>query len=272
MGDKMFRRALLSMAGIAAMAAGASAADLAPAPDTSGWTFDFEPYVWLAGINGDVGAYVNPLNRKVTGEIDESISDVLQSFDIGLMGLAQARNGRFSVAADIFWVKLSSDGSFDGDRFDVNGDLTTENLMLTGVVGYSFIQEDGYNLDFVAGARLWSVQNQVDINGDVTLGPITVPFEGQATQTETWVDPLVGLKGSALISDSNFFVNGWALVGGFGVSSEIMWDVYGAVGYQFTDSFSSTLGFRALGVDYRNNDFTYDITQYGPQLGFLFRF
>ena len=82
----------------------------------------------------------------------------------------------------------------------------------------------------------------------------------------------MGLKGSALVGDTNFFVNGWALVGGFGVSSEIMWDVYGAVGYQFTDSFSSTLGFRALGVDYEDDNFVYDITQYGPQLGFLFRF
>ncbi|ESY65256.1 MULTISPECIES: hypothetical protein [Mesorhizobium] len=43
-------------------------------------------------------------------------------------------------------------------------------------------------------------------------------------------------------------------------------------GYQFTDSFSGVLGYRASGVDYSNGGFTYDVVQQGPIIGAVFRF
>jgi hypothetical protein len=51
-----------------------------------------------------------------------------------------------------------------------------------------------------------------------------------------------------------------------------MWDVMGGVGYRFTDSFSTLLGYRALGVDYRDDGFVFDVVQQGPILGLVFRF
>ena len=62
------------------------------------------------------------------------------------------------------------------------------------------------------------------------------------------------------------------MIGGFGVSSEFTWDVMGGLGYQATDSFSLVAGYRAMGVDYRNDGFVFDVTQDGPILGAVFRF
>jgi hypothetical protein len=62
------------------------------------------------------------------------------------------------------------------------------------------------------------------------------------------------------------------LVGGFGASSDVTWDVMGGVGYQYSDSVSFNLGYRALGVDYDHDGFVYDIVQQGPILGAVFRF
>ena len=92
-----------------------------------------------------------------------------------------------------------------------------------------------------------------------------------ANDSETWVDPLVGIRGRANISES-FYLTGWGMIGGFGVSSDIMWDVFGGLGYQFSDSFAVVGGYRALGVDYENNGFVYDVVQKGPMLGGVFRF
>lgn len=238
----------------------ALAADVTPAPsEASGWTFTVEPYMWLAGIDGTVAALGGP-----PVDIDASISDVLSALDIGLMGVGQARNGRFSIAGDAFWVKLGDEGGTPRQVLADKYDLTINNLMLTGVAGYSLIYQDGVNFDLVGGARLWSIENDLTLKGGLV---------GKASfdQTETWIDPVVGFKGSAELG-SNFFVTGWALAGGFGVSSKFMWDVQGSIGYQFNDWSSATLGFRALGVDYENGGFEYDVMQAGPMMGAVFHF
>ena len=43
---------------------------------------------------------------------------------------------------------------------------------------------------------------------------------------ETWVDPVIGLRGRLNMTEK-FYLSGWAMVGGFDVSSKFMWDVFG---------------------------------------------
>ena len=78
------------------------------------------------------------------------------------------------------------------------------------------------------------------------------------------------MKGRCPINPQ-FYLTSWALIGG-GASSDLVWDVMGGVGYQFTDSFSAVIGYRAAGVDYANDGFVYDVVQQGPILGAVFRF
>ena len=87
----------------------------------------------------------------------------------------------------------------------------------------------------------------------------------------TWVDPMVGIK-SRIDTGSPLYFTGWGMIGGAGVGSDLSWDVMGGVGYQWTDSFATVLGYRALGVDYRNDGFVYDVTQQGVILGGVFNF
>ena len=60
---------------------------------------------------------------------------------------------------------------------------------------------------------------------------------------------------------------GWGMIGGFGVGSDLDWDVMGGLGYQWTDSsrrFSAT----ALSASTTTNDgFIYDVIQQGVALG-----
>ena len=44
------------------------------------------------------------------------------------------------------------------------------------------------------------------------------------------------------------------------------------LGYEVTDSISMIGGYRALGVDYADGDFVFDVVQHGPILGAVFRF
>jgi hypothetical protein len=251
---KKFGLVTLVLCGLTGLA---NAADFAPPPPAeSDWVFTAAPYAWLSGINGSVASFGAPET-----DIDISIGDVLKNLDVGLMGAGEARNGRFLIASDFMWAKLSGD---QGLPLGGNVELTAEVLTATGLGGYSLVYGDGGNLDVVAGARLWSVSNTLDFTGGVVGNQ---SFDDSAT----WVDPVVGIKGRANLSP-NFFLTGWALAGGFDLSSKFMWDVMGSVGYEFNDTFSMTAGYRGLGVDYSNDGFVYDVVQSGPILGLVFKF
>jgi hypothetical protein len=239
------------------------AADLAELPTpSSGWTFTFAPYLWGAGINGDIGLF--DLEPQ---EIDASFSDILDHFDVGAMAVAEARNGPFLLGADINYVNLSTNVDTPHGILADSIDVEATSFMFTGFAGYSVIYDENLNLDFIAGARVWHSKTEFNFNSPA---PILEKFDG-ADDGNTWVDPLVGVKGRAEIG-SGFYVSGWGMVGGFGVSSDFMWDVLGAIGYEFSDSFSLVAGYRAMGVDYENDGFVYDVVQKGPIVGAVFRF
>ncbi len=67
-------------------------------------------------------------------------------------------------------------------------------------------------------------------------------------------------------------------IGGFGVSSDFSWNAMAGILWDYSDSFSAALLYRALSVDYERgrertpNRFAYKTITQGPILGFVFRF
>lgn len=257
----MLRKLILAATALAAAAHVADAADIPgpPVEPDSGWSFVFAPYVWAAGLDGKVAQFGLP-----EVEIDASFADVLKNFDIGLMGVGEARNGRFGVAADLFWVKLTAGQDTRLGLLADSVEADVETLMLTAAGSYSVFLDETANLDIVAGARLWSVETELSLDGGALDGR-------SQSDGDTWVDPVVGVKGRANLSPE-FYVTGWGLVGGFGVSSKFMWDVMAGLGYAPSENFSIVAGYRGLGVDYSDDGFVYDVVQHGPLLGFVFNF
>lgn len=54
------------------------------------------------------------------------------------------------------------------------------------------------------------------------------------------------------------------MIGGFGVASDVTWDLTGDVGYHWNDSLSFAVGYRALGVDYSHHGFVYNVVPSDP--------
>ena len=61
------------------------------------------------------------------------------------------------------------------------------------------------------------------------------------------MDPIVGIKGRLDI-DPSWYVAGWGMVGGFGAASDVTWDVFGGVGYQWNEWLSLFARYRAMGL------------------------
>lgn len=256
----MRKRIVAAGALFLAGASPAFAADIvAPEPvPENGWTFVVAPYFWAAAMDGKVGQFGLP-----DVEVDAKFSDILKNLDFGAMGVVEARNGSFGLVADVMYVKLSADQGVEARRVDADVELTSETFSALVAAEYRLIETDGGSLDLLAGGRYWAVTTDVDISG--------AQIDLSGSDNEDWIDPMVGLRGRLDLSPE-FFLTGWGMIGGFGVSSDFAWDALGGIGYEISDSISIIAGYRALSVDYQNDDFKFDVTEHGPILGAAFSF
>ena len=260
----MISTSLKSLAAAALMAlalpfGAARAADLPPVPDSSDWVFTVALYGWGAGISGDVGVFGLPPQN-----VDLSFSDVFQNLDFAVMGLGEARKGRFMLGVDATYTNVGATVKTPYQVLANKIDATNTALMLTGLAGYAIYDTDVARLDLVAGARLWSVNNDFEAKGKL--------LDGRSwSDGATWVDPLVGAKLRVDLMPS-VYIASWAMIGGFGAGSDLMWDLMGGAGYEFNDTFSLFAGYRAVSVDYKNDGFVYDVVEQGPVAALVFKF
>ena len=87
-----------------------------------------------------------------------------------------------------------------------------------------------------------------------------------AAGNKQWVDPFVGFRGQLNVT-SRLFLAARADIGGFGVSSDLVWQVIGSVGYKLTKNVFAEAGYRYLDDDYTSGGFTYDMATSGAFVG-----
>ena len=242
----------------------ASAADVisATAPEPTPvledrWTFSVTPYFWAAGISGDTKQFGLP-----EIEIDSSFSDILDNLDFAAMAIAEARYGRFSVYGDLIYTKLGAESATPHGILATDVEVTSTTFAGLAAAGYSVLEGPSGRLDVVGGVRVWSVETEISFNGAFLDGR---SFEDSAT----WVDGMVGLRGNYAFTPK-FYVTGWGLIGTGG--ADVDWDVAAGLGYRINDTFSATVGYRALGVDYSDDGFLFDVVEQGPILGLTMNF
>jgi len=222
------------------------------------WNFRVSPYLWGSAMEGDIRT-LPPLPPT---DVDMSFSDIWDHLDMALMGFAEARKGRFGVFADLVYMDLSTRGKTSGPLFSgANIDFTLGHLSLGG--SYELTQSDDYELNVLAGAYFWDIDNKLKLKTGLLPGQ-------SVSDDEQWNDAFLGLKGKADIND-DWYVNGWGMAAVAG-DSDSAWDVYGGVGYRYSDSMSIVGGYRHMGLDYHNGPFSYDVEFSGPAIGLTFLF
>lgn len=225
------------------------------------WEFHLAPYGWLAGQKGSVAT----LPGLPPADIDVSFSDdILGNINGALMLVGEARKGQFGFAMDVAYTDIESDAAIPGQYFTT---LTsqTQSWIVSAAGFYRFLEKERAFLDGLAGLRYWSVDQKLSLSGG-PLGKYGID------NREDWFDPIVGVKGMTMIGDSRFFLSGFFIIGGFGAGSDFMWDGNLNLGYRWTETFSTTIGYRYLDVDYENDDYLYDASQDGIVLGLSWKF
>ena len=233
--------------------------------DRDKWSFQIAPYAWLAGQEGTAAT----LPGLPPADVDvDFYDDAFGNINGALMVVGEARKGRLGVVMDVVYTDIEMEDPTPLGIFYSALTARTKSWMVSVAGLYRLVERDNRFLDLIGGLRYWSVDSELTLRGP--LFPSL--SERGISNSEDWFDPLIGLKGMSAIGGSKFFVSGGFALGGFGTGSDLFWDASMNLGYQWTQGFSTTLGYRYLDVDYENKDFLYDVAQDGLTMGLSWRF
>lgn len=211
------------------------------------------------------------VNTEVTGsggnsaESSVTPSDIIDALDFTFMVAGESRFGKVSFLYDTLYTDLSEKGALGGP-FAGSAKLDVEMLLATAALGYVLHEGNGTLLQGYGGVRL------VDVSTDVRLaggGPVGAGFDAKVN--DSWVDPIIGLRGRMALSEK-VSVGGFASIGGFGVGSDLSFDIFGGLEYAFSERFSANAGFRYMSFDYEGDNADLDLEMYGPVVGITMKF
>lgn len=97
-----------------------------------------------------------------------------------------------------------------------------------------------------------------EINSRIPKTPVSA--------SRDWVDPFIGFRGRCDLW-KDWYLAARGDIGGFGVSSDLMWNLFGALGVQVNERTALEFGYRYLSIDYQSGDFAYDMAIKGPFVG-----
>lgn len=229
---------------------------ITPAAPSSDWRVNMTLYGWTQGLSGDVGI----LNRTVPVDVD--FSDILSNLDIGAMGAVEVSRDRWSFIADMTYAEI---GDSVTGRFGSLTNVDLQQFLGNFVASYEIVETDTMKFDAYAGTRVNWINTDIKLTGP--RGRVLI----DASEDEAWADPIIGVRFKAELPHS-FFVTALGDVGGFDVGSQFTWQAMGGIGYHINANSSFILGYRAIGTDYTNSGFTYDITASGMMLAYAYQF
>jgi hypothetical protein len=271
--------ALIVLAGL--YGAPAAAADLPapglptkkPAPEMvapalpSTWRFDITGYGWGTDLSGQSGVGPFP-----TSPFYINFIKILQHFQGGLMTAVTARSDNFIVGLDVILSRIGGGSNFRDPTSALYGNhanLTLTQAIVTAFAGVRIpVGPPNLELYGTLGARYFYSRTALDLSFPVS------GFETNFALTKDWADPVAGLAAHYDINDK-WFINFLTDMGGFNDSAT--GQALGSIGYNWTPSISTTLGYRALYTYFRDisgplRDYRYQAWMYGPFAGFKYTF
>lgn len=246
--------------------------------DSGDWRWQVTPYLWAAGIKGQV----SPFRHSPTLDVDKSFSDVMHDFNIGGFINVWGRRDRLVLSSDLMYVSTTdSHGKGPLSAFQIPGlgvvipagasiraKVDSKQFMATFQGGYRVVDTGQATLDVLGGLRFWQIATDVS----VTVGHPAIGVRSASHDERfTWVDPLLGMRAFVPVGDA-LSLQMQADVGGFGVGSKRTWSALATANYVFTDSLSTSLGYKLLDVHYDRSGHVYDVRTSGPVLGLTYRF
>jgi hypothetical protein len=223
------------------------------------WKFLIEPYMMFPSMKGNTG-----IGNLPEVAVDAGASDILGALKIGGMIYFEASTSSWSICSDIIYMNLEQDvktGTIVRDGSVQMKQFAWEISGLRNVLPW---------LDVGIGLRL----NSLEAGFDIVTGIGNNQTDHSRGQTKTWIDPILIARSQGIIGSSKWTYMLRADIGGFGIGSDIAWQIQPYIGYRFTKLFQLSAGYRVIAMDYETGTgddyFKYDVDTSGPvlRLGF----
>jgi hypothetical protein len=159
------------------------------------------------------------------------------------MGTVEARRNRLLVPIDLMWIRLEDTKAspFPPGLLATSAIIKATEFILTPKVGVRLINGKKLTADVLAGIRYWHFGENLQFSPSI-LG---LNF----SKSQDWVDPVVGGRISAALSQKTAFTVAGD-VGGWGTGSQLEYQVVGLLGYKLKPTMTLEGGYRYLYVDY----------------------
>jgi len=225
------------------------------------WNFLTDVYLMFPYMDGETG-----IGNNLILPVDANPGDIFSKLKMAAMLYLEAKTDKWAITSDLVYMNLKQD-------------VTPGILLYEGEISAKqFVWEPAglYRIfpfwEVGIGGRLNYVQTSFE-------GRINVLPEGteeiMGRHSKTWFDPIIITRLSADIKDKWLF-QFRADVGGFGIGSDLTWQLQGYAGYRFTKLFQLTAGYRILSTDYNYGEepkeFIFDVNEFGPVLRLGFNF
>ncbi len=214
------------------------------------WSLDVSLYGLAVGMSGDIGI------GAVNADINVGFDKIWDNLEFGAMGKVRLGYGPWALTTDVLYMGLQ--GSKNGVTAEI------DQWMVEPTVSYRVSKY----FEPLAGVRYNNLSGEI-------RGPGILPTPRIPTGTQDWWDPIVGANASFPLG-KGFSLNVRGDVGGFGAGSDLTWQVFPYLDWQYARWGSLQLGYRWLFMDYETGSgqgrFRYDMLNQGPQIGLTFHF
>ncbi len=265
----------------------------APPPTRDRWRFQLTPYAWLPEMKGSVT--VLGMRQPVNLPLCDLFS-LVDELDVVVPLQLEARHGRWKLWLDIQYIKMhdrlrQSVSKQIGPEIvtaDVTLNVNVRMLLTEFGVDYELFklplgegQTPMLRFDVRAGGRYMYMKGEVGMVGQgAAIGPgdVRTPIGGLAVDSggsREWIEPLVGVGVWLDVSD-RLTLMARGDIGGFGIGSDLTWQVVGGVEWKLCDWAALFAGYRLLDIEFTEGHgrkkFAFDVQMRGPYLAVMFRF
>jgi hypothetical protein len=225
------------------------------APKPGAWQFEFTPYLWGAGLDGEV-----KVGRLPAQGVEASFSDLLKVLDLGLMGTFEGRKGRWGLIVDALYFDLSETEPTPNNLYgDAEVGITQQ---LYSIGGTYRVAEGKTSVDLLGGVRYGDISADLELTSGIAAGR-------KAGDSINWWDGLVGARLLWRFAE-HWTLVGYAEIGGGG--TKLTWQALAGVDWKFSKHLAGKFGYRTMSIDYDQDDFVYDVAMAGGYAGLGIRF
>ncbi len=226
------------------------------------------PYLWFAGIDGDIALGPYEANFNVP------LHKIFDNIKFGVMGAIDVRKNHVVYIGDLIWLKVGENRAVA--RENIPPDTTIyarqNTFMWDNEIGYRGVATDRFNLDALVGLQYWHVGAGINLTPPLVIPPglnVGQIASGNGFyQSTNFVAPVMGLRVQAKIVKG---VAGFVRtdIGGFGAGSDLTGQVLAGLSFP-VKKLGIDLGYRRLYLSQGHKTLTEQVTLQGIFLGFTF--